>query len=75
LALSEKHQVLCITHLPQIASKGQAHFLVRKQVKGGRTQTTIVELDRNGKIMEVARLLAGRQITQRAISRAEEMVH
>ncbi len=75
LTLSEKHQVLCITHLPQIASKGQAHFLVRKQVKGGRTQTTIVELDRNGKIMEVARLLAGRQITQRAISRAEEMVH
>ncbi len=74
LALSEKHQVLCITHLPQIASKGQAHFLVKKQVKGGRTQTTIVELDRKAKIMEIARLLGGKEITDRAISRAEEMV-
>ena len=75
VALSKKHQVLCITHLPQIASKGQAHFLVKKQVQGGRTQTTILELDRRGKIMEIARLLGGKEITQKAISRAEEMVN
>ena len=74
LGLSKKHQVLCITHLPQIASKGQAHFLVKKKVQDGRTQTTILELDRRGKVMEIARLLGGKEITQKAISRAEEMV-
>jgi len=74
LALSKRHQVLCITHLPQIAAKGRAHFLVKKHVKEGRTQTSILELDQQGRVMEIARLLGGKKITQRAISRAEEMI-
>ncbi|RLB42950.1 MAG: DNA repair protein RecN [Deltaproteobacteria bacterium] len=74
LNLSNRHQILCITHLPQIASKGKAHFLVKKQVEAGRTITTISELNRRQRVMEIARLLGGKEITQRAISRAEEML-
>ena len=73
-SLAEYHQMLCITHLPQIASQGQTHFLVRKEVVDGRTQTFISELDHEGRIQEIARLLGGREITPRAVAHAREML-
>lgn len=74
LSLAEYHQLLCITHLPQIATQGQVHFLVRKEVSGGRTHTTISELTPEERIREIARLLGGREITQRAVDHAKEML-
>jgi len=73
-SLAEYHQMLCITHLPQIASQGQTHFLVRKEVVDDRTQTFISELDHEGRVQEIARLLGGREITPRAVAHAREML-
>jgi DNA repair protein RecN (Recombination protein N) len=74
LNLSKFHQILCITHLPQIASKGQTHFLVKKMVSGGRTEATLLELQGEARVKEIARLLAGREITATAVAHAEEML-
>ena len=74
LSLGGYHQILCITHLPQIATQGQSHFLVSKGVIDGRTQTNISQLDHEGRVQEVARLLGGRQITSRAVAHAREML-
>ncbi len=74
LSLADYHQILCITHLPQIASQGQSHFLVKKEVIEARTQTTISELDPESRVQEIARLLAGRDITPRALAHAKEML-
>jgi len=74
LSLAEYHQIICITHLPQIASQGHTHFLVKKEVSRGRTQTIISELDDDARIQEIARLLAGKKITPRAIAHAREML-
>jgi DNA repair protein RecN (Recombination protein N) len=74
LSLGGYHQILCITHLPQIASQGQTHFLARKEVMGGRTQTNISKLDREGRIQEIARLMGGRKISARAVAHAKEML-
>jgi DNA repair protein RecN (Recombination protein N) len=73
-ALAGFHQILCITHLPQIASKAQTHFQVRKQVIDGRTQTLIAELTDKERVEEIARLLAGREITPQALAHAREMM-
>ena len=74
LSLSEYHQILCITHLPQIASQGQTHFLVRKDVDQGRTMTEISELKEESRVREIARLLGGREITVKALDHAKEML-
>jgi DNA repair protein RecN (Recombination protein N) len=73
-ALAQYHQILCITHLPQIASKGEAHFLVEKRIEKNRTNTIISELDPGGRIKEIARLLGGRVISEQAIAHAREML-
>lgn len=73
-ALAAFHQILCITHLPQIASQAGAHFLVRKEVSGGRTSTAILELDADAREKEIARMLAGKKITAGAVARAREML-
>jgi DNA repair protein RecN (Recombination protein N) len=73
-SLARFHQILCITHLPQIASKGSTHFVVRKKVVDGRTGTVIAELDREDRVKEIARLLGGRTVSQRAIAHAKEML-
>ncbi len=73
-SLAEYHQILCITHLPQIASQGQTHFLVGKEVHEGRTQTMVSELDPDKRVKEIARLLGGQEITPRAIAHAREML-
>jgi len=73
-SLAEYHQILCITHLPQIASKGKAHFMVEKQVLDGRTRTVISELDHEERVREIARLLAGKKISQKAVAHARELL-
>lgn len=74
LNLSGFHQILCITHLPQIASKGETHFLVKKVVSGGRTEARLLELEGEARVREIARLLAGKEITATAVAHAEEML-
>ncbi len=73
-SLAAYHQILCITHLPQIASQGQNHFLVSKGVFSGRTQTIISGLEPEERVQEIARLLGGREITPRAVAHAREML-
>src|SRR5678810_1268431 len=57
--IAAKRQVLCITHLPQVAAPADAHYLVSKQVKEGRTLSEISLLDRKSRITEIARMLGG----------------
>jgi DNA repair protein RecN (Recombination protein N) len=73
-SLAAYHQILCITHLPQIASQGQNHFLVSKGVFSGRTQTIISGLEPEERVQEIARLLGGKEITPRAVAHAREML-
>lgn len=79
-AVSEKlsvvardHQVVCITHLPQIAAMADRHFLIEKQVEGGATVSRISRLSREGSIRELARMLGGTEITEKVLENAEEM--
>ncbi len=72
--LSQYHQIICITHLPQIASKGKNHFLVKKGIKEGRTQTIISELNSEERVHEIARLMGGRKVSDQAIAHAKEML-
>ncbi|MEX1169017.1 MAG: DNA repair protein RecN [Chloroflexota bacterium] len=58
-ALARRHQVLCVTHLPQIAAHADAHFRITKRERDGRTVTEIEQLDREGRIVELAQMLAG----------------
>ena len=73
-SLAEFHQIICITHLPQIASKGPTHFLVRKQIMHGRADTMILELDSEARVKEIARLLGGKSVTAKAMAHAREIL-
>jgi DNA repair protein RecN (Recombination protein N) len=73
-SLAEYHQILCITHLPQIASKGDTHFLVTKTVKENRTETLITALSREQRVKEVGRLMGGKVVSDQAIALAREML-
>jgi len=73
-ALARTHQVLCITHLPQIAAYGDHHFLVEKEFKKEQTRTSIRELSGNNRVREIARMMGGETITEKTIERAEEML-
>ncbi len=72
--LSDKHQILCITHLPQIAVYGNHHFLVEKHQEKGTTRTSIRELKGEERRREVARMLGGIAITEKTLEQAEEML-
>ncbi len=72
--LAENMQVLSITHLPQIASRGQAHFKVYKQDDTDKTSTHIVLLDKEEKVMEVAQMLSGAQPGEAALKHARELI-
>ena len=67
-------QVLCITHLPQVAACADHHFIVKKEVAGGRTVTGAALLDEPGRVAELARLLAGERITETTMQHAQEMI-
>jgi DNA repair protein RecN (Recombination protein N) len=73
-SLAGYHQILCITHLPQIASKGMTHFMVEKRVVEGRTATVISELDHEDRVKEIARLLGGKKVSQKAVAHARELL-
>ncbi|HOP85733.1 MAG TPA: DNA repair protein RecN [Syntrophorhabdaceae bacterium] len=72
--LSKTHQVICITHLPQIAVYGDNHFLVEKQQMKDYTMTDIKRLEERERIKEIARMIGGLEITDKTIQRAEEML-
>jgi DNA repair protein RecN (Recombination protein N) len=72
--LAIENQVICITHLPQIASFATHHFKIEKTIKGKRTFTTVKKLSLNERIEEIARLSAGSHITQAALQNAKEML-
>jgi len=71
--LSNEHQIICITHLPQIAAMSTTHFLIEKIVKDSHTQTTIRKLSDNDEILELARMLGGQEITDAVKNNALEM--
>ena len=73
-ALADYHQILCITHLPQIASQGKTHFTVKKEVISDRTEVSIDCLDPEERVQEIARLLGGSEITRQAVAHAEDML-
>jgi len=73
--LAEKNQLICVTHLPQIAAMGQSHFRVWKEEHGGRTRARIERLDqREHRVEEVARMLGGETITDSARAHASELL-
>jgi DNA repair protein RecN (Recombination protein N) len=72
--LASDHQVLCITHLPQIAARADAHYHVAKHVKGGRTGATVARLDTGGRELELARMIAGASVSPRVIASARELL-
>jgi DNA repair protein RecN (Recombination protein N) len=72
--LSKRRQVLLITHLPQIAAMSDSHYLVQKGKNDGRVTTVIKNLSEKEKIREVARMLAGAEITDISIKHAEELI-
>jgi DNA repair protein RecN (Recombination protein N) len=68
------HQVLSVTHLPQIAAMADAHFVVQKAVEKGRTFTRVKQLSEDERIGELARMLGGVKITEQTLKHAEELV-
>ena len=70
-----RQQVLAITHLPQIAAKGNAHYFVYKEDEGERTLTHIRQLDNEGRVTELAHLLSGSKVTEAAIENARQLLN
>ena len=71
--IGRSHQVLCITHLPQIAAMADSHYLIEKTAEGERTKTQIRELSEDEQVREVGRLMGGVEITQTILDSADEM--
>lgn len=71
--LGKEHQLICITHLPQIAAMADTHFMIEKMEKDGRSVTDIFELKEENMINEIARLLSATEVTQAVISNANEL--
>lgn len=71
--ISQNHQVICITHLPQIASHADAHFVIEKNVNNGNTTTDIRLLDDEKSVEELARMLGGTVVTEAALDNAREL--
>ncbi len=67
-------QVLCVTHQAQIAALADSHYLIKKSFEQGRTYTEVHELDRGGRISELARIIGGVNVTEAALSHAESML-
>ena len=73
-ALARHRQIICITHLPQIAAMADRHYLISKAVRGGRTCTDVTPLDRGGRVRELARLHGGDVVTETTLLAAEEQL-
>lgn len=72
--VARRRQVLCITHLPQVAVHGHVQFAVEKRVQNGRTVARIIKLDRPSRIEEIARMLGGRDTTRVTLDHARELL-
>ncbi len=73
-SLAENHQIIAITHLPQIASQADHHFVVQKEISGDRVISFIKEIDYEKRIVEVAKLLSGENITEASLKGAKELI-
>ena len=73
-AVSKNKQVLCVTHLPQIAAAADVHLLIAKTEREGRTYTQVTALDRPGRTREIARIIGGAEITETTLRSAGEML-
>ena len=73
-ALSRSKQVLCVTHLPQIASFADRHFLIEKRESAGRTKTTVRALGPEERRSEIARMLSGAKVTEASLQNAEQLL-
>ena len=73
-AIARDHQVLCVTHLPQIAALGDAHFVVEKHTDGTTTETVVRQLDSDGLIHELSRLVGGAEDSTSSLSHAKHML-
>lgn len=72
--LSGSRQVMCVTHLAQIAAKAECHLALEKSVENGRTKTKITELDYGGRVREIARIIDGSEKNSASLKAAEEMM-
>lgn len=72
--LSKDYQIICITHLPQIASMADAHYFIQKEVSQDQTTTNVYNLDQNGRVKELARMLGGASITELTLNHSQEML-
>lgn len=73
-AISIQSQVLCISHLPQVAAMADQHYLIRKQVEQNRTYTTVSNIDEAARIEEVSRMMSGSEITDLTLQHASELL-
>lgn len=74
-SVAEHKQVLCVTHLPQLAALANTHLLIAKAERDGRTYTTVTPLDLEGRKRELARIIGGASITETTLKSAEEMLN
>ncbi len=72
--VARKRQVICITHLAQIAAKADNHLLIEKSVSGDRTKTTVTPIDGDDRIKEIARIMSGQEITENIYNSAKELL-
>jgi DNA repair protein RecN (Recombination protein N) len=73
-SLARSNQVLCVTHLPQIATFGDHHFVIEKKESGGRTRTSVRAVTGEERTEEVARMLSGAKLTETSRKHAEQMI-
>ncbi len=73
-ALAKNTQVICVTHLPQVACKGHQQLFVTKLTDGEHTETQVIELNEQARIKEIARLLAGDKVTENSLANAQELL-
>ncbi len=73
-SVASTKQVLCVTHLPQLAALASTHLLISKGERNGRTYTTVTPLDREGRMQELARIIGGANITETTLRSAAEML-
>ena len=71
---AESNQVICVTHLPQIAGFADHHYFVEKHSQGGRTVASVEELAPEARTREIGRMLSGERVTQEALRHAEQLI-
>lgn len=73
--LGQDRQVLAVTHLPQVAACADHHLVVRKQLQGGVTLSSVTHVDTEARVAELARMLGGERLLSSSLAHAREMLH